>query len=124
MGSAKPFSSPVVGLLLAAFYGHCAFAEVRVQGPAENVRVDARGATVAEILTALDEHYAVRYRGALIDGGVTATFEGPLRRVLARLLTGNDYVIKRGGDGLDVILLSPGATSRPASSSTGAVINR
>jgi hypothetical protein len=108
MGSTKPVSLPIVGLLVTTLYGQCAGAEIlRVQGPADNVRVEARGATVTEILAALGERYAMHYRGAPANRSVTATFEGPLRRVLTRLLEGNDYVIKTGIEGLEVVILSP-----------------
>jgi hypothetical protein len=116
MRSARAVALPITALLLATLYGQSAGAEIRVQGPADDVHLEARGATVAEILAALGEHYAVRYRGIPGTIGVTATFEGPLRRVLVRVLAGNDYVIKRGPDGLEVIVLSPGspATTPPA----------
>jgi hypothetical protein len=116
MGSTKHVSLPIVGLLVTTLCGQCAGAEILcVQGPAHDVRVEARGATVTEILAALGERYAMRYRGAPANRGVTATFEGPLRRVLTRLLEGNDYVIKTGSEGLEVIVLSPGSSaSMPA----------
>ncbi len=135
MQSTRPVALPIAGLFLAALYGRCALAEIRVQGPQDDVRVEAYGATVAEILAALGEHYAVRYRGAPASSGVTITFEGPLRRVLVRVLRGNNYVIKGGGDGLEVIVLSlespaatppavtisPSVTSSPATTTTSAV---
>ena len=111
----------VAELILATLYGHRAGAEVRVQQSADEVRVEARGATVAEILAALGEHYAVHYRGTPVGSDLTATFEGPLRRVVIRVLAGNDYVIRRGGNGLEVIVLgraSPGP-SPPESPGTG-----
>ncbi len=114
MRSARVIALPIIGLLLAALVGPGAGAEIRVQGPADDVRVEASGATVAEILVALGEHYAVRYRGTPGSTSVTATFEGSLRRVLVRVLQGNDYVIKRVGGGFEVIVLSlgsPAATS-------------
>src|SRR5215831_20146451 len=107
MRSSTLVALPVAELLLATLYGPCAGAEIRVQGSADEVRVEARGATVAEILAALGEHYAVRYRGTPVGSDRTATFEGPLRRVVVQVLAGNDYVIKTGGDGLEVILLGP-----------------
>jgi hypothetical protein len=106
MRSAKLVALPIAGLLFGAPYGHCARAEIRVQGPADDVRVEAQGASVTEILTALGEHYAVHYRGALGSSGVTATFGGPLRHVLRRVLVGNNYVIKGGDGGFEVILLN------------------
>src|SRR5262252_3477305 len=111
MRSAKLIALPIAGLLVAALYCNCARAEIRVQGPADDVRVEANGATVLEILAALGEHYPVRYRGTPESGGVTDTVEGPLRRVLVRVLKGNDFVIKGGGDGLEVIVLSRGTSA-------------
>jgi len=121
MRSCTLVALPVAELLLATLYGHCAGAEIRVQGSADEVRVEARGATVAEILAALGEHYAVRYRGTPIGSNLTATFEGPLRRVVVRVLAGNDYVIRTGGNGLEVILLGPASPGPipPASPGTG-----
>jgi len=109
MRSAKAIALPIAGLLVAAVHGSCARAEIRVQGPTNAVRVEANGATVVEILAALGAHYPVRYRGIPESGGVIQTLEGPLRRVLVRVLQGNDFVIKGGRDGLEVIVLSRGS---------------
>jgi hypothetical protein len=87
----------------------------------DDVRVEANGATIVEILAALGEHYPVRYRGIPGSGGVIESFEGPLRRVLVRVLKGNDFVIKGGSDGFDVIVLSRGP-STPASPAVTATI--
>jgi hypothetical protein len=111
MRSAKSVSVPIAGLIFGALYGPCAGADIRVQGPADDVRVEANGATAIEILAALGEHYAVRYRGIPGNNGITATFEGPLRRVLARVLRGNDFVIKKGRDGFEVLVLNPGSSA-------------
>jgi hypothetical protein len=107
---------PVAGLLLAALHCSNVRAEVRVEGEARDVRLEARDATVGEILAALGERFALRYSG--ISGGapVTANFEGPLRRVVARVLEGYNFVIKERGDGLDVMVLntsSPNAVVAP-----------
>jgi len=119
MRSAKPIALPIAALLVAALHGNCARAEIRVQGPAHDVRLEANGATVVEILAALGQHYPVHYRGTPESGGVTDTVEGPLRRVLVRVLKGNDFVIKGGGDGFEVIVLSRGtsAAASPAAAS-------
>jgi hypothetical protein len=121
MRSSALVALPVAELLLATPIGHCAAAEIRVQGSADEVRVEARGATVAEILAALGEHYAVRYRGTPGGRHLTATFEGPLRQVVVRVLEGNDYVIRTVGDGLEVIVLGPASLRPipPASPGTG-----
>ena len=97
---------PIVGLLLAGLLSDRVRAEIRVQGTAMDVRVEARDATIAEILAALSERFALRYRGAPGSQAVTATFEGPLRHVVARVLYGYNYIISSGGQGLEVIVLS------------------
>ena len=109
-------SALIAGVLLAALHCHDARAEIRVQGQADNVRVEARDATVAEILAALGERFPLHYRGTTGSRSLTATFEGPLRRVVARALDGYNYVIRERGDGLEVIVLttqSPYAVPAP-----------
>ena len=128
MRSSTPVALPIAALLLATLHGHGASAEVRVQGSADEVRVEAHGATVAEIFAALGEHFAVRYRGAPADASLTATFEGSLRHVVVRVLEGNDYVITPRADGLEVIVLgrAPSAASSPVAfpGSPGTVVVR
>jgi hypothetical protein len=104
----RSIALPIAGLLLAALCSGVR-AEIRVQGEANDVRVEARDATVGDILAALAERFALRYRGTLDDHGVTATFEGPLRRVLVRVLAGYNYIITNRGEGLEVIVLSAGS---------------
>jgi hypothetical protein len=93
-------------VLVAAFHGS-AIAEIRVQGSADEVRVEARDATPAEILAALGDHFALSFRGETASRGLTATFEGPLREVVKRVLEGYNYVINSKDDGLEVIVVSP-----------------
>ena len=97
----------VVLLLLAAALS-VAQAEVRVQGRADGIRVEARKATVAEVLAALKLRHELSVRGAATDRVVTGTFEGSLHYVLERVLEGYDYVIGHNGRALDVIVLSDG----------------
>jgi hypothetical protein len=106
MRSIRPIALPIAGLFLAALHCNCVRAEVRVQGQANDVRVEAHDATVAEILAALGERFALQYRGTTGSRGLTVTFDGPLRRVVARALDGYNYVIRERGDRLEVIVLS------------------
>ena len=87
-----------------------------MQGPVENIRLEASDATAAEILAALSERFELRFHGTTPSHRITATFEGPLRRILARVLVGYDYVIQPRGASIDVIVLSTGAPrqARPA----------
>jgi hypothetical protein len=102
----RPIAALIAGALLAALFSACVRAEIRVQGNAGDVRLEAHDATVAEILAALGERFGLHYRGTTGSEGLTATFEGPLRRVIARVLSGYNYIIASRGEGLDVIVLS------------------
>ena len=107
---------PITGLLLATFHCNCARAEVHVRAEGGDIRVEARDATVAEILAALGERFALRLHGTPATRSVTATFEGSLRRVVARVLDGYDYVIEARDNGLYVIVVgthSPKAVPPP-----------
>ena len=79
---------------------------------------EARDATVAELLAALGERFGLHYRGTTGSRGLTATFEGPLRRVLARVLDGYNYVILSRGDGLEVIVLNARSAAAAAAAPT------
>jgi hypothetical protein len=98
---------PIAAVLVAALHGSAVGAEIRVQGSADDVRVEARDATRAEILAALADHFAVSYRGETESRGLTATFEGPLRDVVKQVLAGYNYVINSTGNGLEVVVVSP-----------------
>lgn len=102
----------IAGVIFAAPFTNSLRAEVRVQGQAGDVRVEAHDATVVEILAALGERFALRYRGTTGSDGVTATFDGSLRYVVGRVLDGYNYFIETRGDGLEVVVL--GAASSHA----------
>ena len=110
----RPMALPIAGWLLAALHCNFVHAEVRIVGQGGDVRVEARDAAVAEILAALGERFGLRYRGTPAGPTVTATFEGPLRRVVARVLEGYNYVIMTRGGRLEVIVLSTGSTAATA----------
>ena len=102
-------SLSIVALLATGIVTHSVRAEVRVQGNAENMRLEVRDATITEILNALREHFSLRFRGTPASGAVTASYAGPLRAVLARVLEGYDYVIGPHGSAVEVIILGGGA---------------
>ncbi|QPF89263.1 hypothetical protein [Bradyrhizobium commune] len=108
MRSLKP-AALIAGVIFSALPVNSLRAEVRVQGQAGDVRVEAHNATIDEILAALSERFALRYRISAGSDSVTATFEGPLRRVVAHVLDGYNYFIETRSDGLEVVVL--GASS-------------
>jgi hypothetical protein len=114
--SIGPISFSIIGLLLAVLQSHPVCAQIRVQGSAENIRLEAHDATVEEILAVLRARFDLRYRDAALNRRVTATYEGSLRKILARVLDGYDYVIGPKGDKIEVIVVSTGSPrqARPA----------
>src|SRR4051812_16485501 len=90
------FRASVAVLALAlANVSTTSHAEVAVKGPIDRIQVDARNSSVAEILGALGEAFDLRYRTSVdLNRPVTGTFHGPMLRVISRLLTDYDYVVK------------------------------
>jgi hypothetical protein len=108
--------SVIMVSLVVAAYAASARAEIRVEGSAANVHVNARDATAADVLAALTERFGLRVRGTVGDRRIDSDFDGPLRRVIARVLDGYNYVIRTRGDGLEVMVLdtaSPNAVPPP-----------
>ena len=89
----------IVAPLLIAAHVASACAEIRVEGSASSVHVDARDATVADVIAALAERFSLRVRGAVGDRRISADFDGSLRQVIARVLDGYNYVMQTRGDG-------------------------
>jgi hypothetical protein len=110
----SPVPLAIAGLFLAAFTIAPARAEIRLEGSADAVRLEARDATVTEILEALHVRFELQFRGPTSSRRVTLTCEGPLRRVLTRVLDGSDYVIEPHADHVEVILVNT-ASPRDAS---------
>jgi hypothetical protein len=102
---------PAGALVLAAFVLP-AHAEVRiVQADADKLVVEARDATVREILEALSAEGVVDVRGAKdLSRTLTGTYAGQPRRVLARILEGYDNVIEASAARLRISIVgAPGA---------------
>jgi hypothetical protein len=79
---------------------------IRIQGTAAAMRLDARRTTIADVLAALHTTFGVSYNSWIVLGeDINGTYSGSLRRVIARLLDGYNYVIKQDNGTLDVIIL-------------------
>jgi hypothetical protein len=102
-----PAALSIAILLVTALPSHAIGGEVRVQGSAAAVRVEARDATGTEILAALGSRFALSYRGSTDGRGFSGTFKGPLREVVKRVLDGYNYVINTKNDGLEVVVMGP-----------------
>ena len=93
-------------ILLAGLHSSAVGGEIRVQGSLNEVRVEARDATGAEILAALAAHFALSYRGVTASDVVSGTFAGPLDEIVKRVLDGYNFVITRRAGGLEVVVIS------------------
>jgi hypothetical protein len=79
---------------------------VRVRGDAAAIRLDARRTTIADVLSALNTSFDMSYSSwILLDEKIDGAYTGSLRRVIARVLDGYNYVIKQDNAKLDVIVL-------------------
>jgi hypothetical protein len=90
-------------------------AETRVEGPADALTVEARAASIQEVLAALGAAYGVQIHGSTgLDAVIDGTYEGSLQRVIGRLLAGFNYVAKSSAGNLDVTILSaPNGAASP-----------
>jgi len=87
-------------------------ADVLVDGDEAAVRIVARQASVAEVFAALQSKFRFRYRLAVSpERPVNGTITGPLHGVVARLLDGYDFVVKRAPDGVEVVRVAPRGTA-------------
>ena len=98
-------------LLLAAIasviIGRTASAEVKVAGKPDAVHLEVHDASLHDALAALQDRFNLHYRTVdALDARITGVFDGPLRRVVARLLNGHDYAMQVTADGLDILVLS------------------
>lgn len=105
---------PVIVSAAILAFGRIASAEVKVAGRPDAVHLEVHEAPLREVLAALQERFNLRYRTAdALEAQMTGVFDGPLRRVVARLLSGHDYAMEVTADGVDVLVLAsqgPGAT--------------
>jgi hypothetical protein len=108
---------------LAAGGSNAAHSQVRVDGQPEAVHIEALDVPLREVFDALlQAKFNLRYRtGDGLDTRMTGTFNGPLRRVAARMLDGYDFAMKITPQGIDVLVLGqnkpddkPGAAAAPA----------
>jgi len=87
-------------------------AQVRMEGSQEALHLDVTDARLADVLNALKGKFNIRFRSNdALEGRITGSFSGPLRRVVARLLEGYDYVIAISPDGLDALILLQNSTA-------------
>ena len=98
--------SMIVSAIVLAF-GRTASAEVKIEGRPDAIHLEVRDASLHDVLAALQERFNLRYRMVdALEAQMTGVFDGPLRRVVARLLSGHDYAMQVTADGVDVLVLT------------------
>jgi hypothetical protein len=79
---------------------------VKVSGNPNAVSVEAQDSSIDEILTALCHEFPMQYRTSIeLKTPITGAYHGPLLRLLARVLEGNNYVVKLSPDDIEVTVL-------------------
>lgn len=98
------------GLVMSAIAAcaGAANATVRISGTPEQMALQAQGATMAEIASAIEARLAVRIglKGST-ERHFTGVYTGSLRGVLSRLLMGVDHLVRPVAGGVDVVILDP-----------------
>jgi hypothetical protein len=107
MTTLRLFLLPVIVSAVVLAFGRTASAEVKVAGKSDEVHLEVHDASLHDALAALQERFNLHYRTVdALDARITGVFDGPLRRVVARLLNGHDYAMEVTADGLDILVLS------------------
>ena len=94
-------------------------AEVRVNGDARAVQLDATQSNVAEVLSALATAYGLRVKTSrALDRPVGGTYSGSLARIVSRMLEGYNYFIRHQASEIEVTVIGlqgdpPAARRRP-----------
>jgi hypothetical protein len=95
-------------------------AQVRVDGNPEKVHVEASDVSLHEILAALHDKFNLYYRSDdRLETRKTGIFDGPLQRVVGRVLEGYDFAMKITPQGIAVLVLrqnQPGKAAVAAAS--------
>lgn len=107
-----------------AFAG-AARAETRLGGDRSALTLAASNASVEEVLKALGDRFALRYRADVpLERRLNGNYSGSLHRLLADVLTGYDYIVVwSNAEQTEVIVLGT-AGSTPAPGALGRTARR
>jgi hypothetical protein len=108
--SFSAWAAIVIGAALT-FGPTLAFADAQVRGNPSAVSVEAKDASVEEILVALTNTFDVHFRSsANLEKRLTGNYEGTLQQVVTHVLRGYNFVVKSGEKGIEITLLGNGKT--------------
>jgi hypothetical protein len=114
IGQSRALVTAIASAMLL-FSAGAALAQVQVDGKPDAVHVEARDVPLQEVLAALHDRFGLQYRSDdTLETRKTGVFDGPLKRVTARILDGYDFAMKITPEGIDVLVLRqdrPGKTA-------------
>jgi hypothetical protein len=80
-------------------------AGVVVEGTPASVRVTADQAAISEVLSAVAANFNAKYRSAIpLDAPAGPSYAGSLPQVIARLLDGYNYMVKRDAESIEIVV--------------------
>lgn len=92
-------------------------AEIILDGPANALQIEMHDTSVQEVLLVLGANYGLRFSSAApLDRSISGSFNGPLPRLVARLLDRYNYVVKSQNGTLEVVVLGARDTTPAAPS--------
>jgi hypothetical protein len=103
-----------------------AAAEVRIEGNAAAVRVSTSQNTIADVLSALETSFKLRYRSAVpLTAAADPAYSGSVRQVIAHLLEGYNYLVKTEQETTEIVVLgNRGQVAIPAPAKVPDVVSR
>jgi len=114
VATSSPAARAAARTVLALWVGCLGFAqaanaEVRVSGAVDALTIQARTATLEQVLQALRDAFKLQYRGTIASNDIiTGSYSGSLPKVVARLLESQNqsYVLHGSADGLQVVIFA------------------
>ena len=103
-------------VMLACALPGLAFAEVKIEGTRDAIRVSTSNDTIGDVLSALGATFNMRHRSDIpLDTAAEPAYAGSVAQVISRLLDGYSYVIKRNAETQEIVVFgSRGETAIPA----------
>lgn len=107
--------SVMLSFMLVCFACARAGAEVQISGTEDKFVLRAKNAAIGEIVSGIQSTLNVRVQLAGSTARLfTGAYAGSLRRVLSRLLEGEDYIISPAAEGVTIVLLDRNGGARNA----------
>jgi len=102
-------SAWLLAVVLLALQAAPAGAEVNVTGDVKALVIEARDASVEDVMSALGSHFGLQYRGtAGLERRISGSYRGSLQHVIRRVLDGYNFIMKTNLDDVEVTVLTGG----------------